>query len=140
MDYPAKILSIHSIFHFHPSKIEPSIQNMALEKLAILMLVVVTTASASRRGAEEKRERKTETKEEEEERLAKMLEWTRVASPPSDIVALSPEGPISCTAACMDICMVLKPPRARSCELGCEFGCKQIRGRGKVNFHRYRRH
>ncbi|KAI3716487.1 hypothetical protein L1987_67399 [Smallanthus sonchifolius] len=91
---------------------------MPLEKLAILMLVVVTTSSlaASRPGTEET---KKNTKEEEE-RLAKMLELTRTASPPSDTVAPSPGGPISCTAACMDICMVLEPLSDRVCEIGCE--------------------
>ncbi|CAH1439375.1 unnamed protein product [Lactuca virosa] len=112
---------------------------MSLEKLAILMLVVVTTTSASRRGAKETKETETDAKKEED-RLAKMLEWTQEASPPSDIIAISPEGPISCTSACMDICMVLKPPRDRSCEIGCEFGCKQIQGRGKVNHHGHTHH
>ena len=103
---------------------------MPLEKLAIFILVVVTTTtSASRPGTTDDAEKMAK---DEEERMAKMLEWSRTATPPSDIVAPSPGGPISCTAACMDICMVLEPPSDHVCELACEFGCAQVRGRGKI--------
>ncbi|KAI3823162.1 hypothetical protein L1987_04594 [Smallanthus sonchifolius] len=77
----------------------------------------MSSLAASRRGTEET---KKNTKEEEE-RLAKMLELSRTASPPSDTVAPSPGGPITCTAACMDICMVLEPFSDRACEIGCEY-------------------
>ncbi|GJY71726.1 hypothetical protein Tco_0475429 [Tanacetum coccineum] len=70
---------------------------------------------------------------DEEERMAKMLEWSKTTTPPSNIVAPSPGGPVSCTAACMDICMVLEPPSEHVCELACEFGCAQVRGEKKVS-------
>ncbi|GKD54022.1 hypothetical protein Tco_1287409 [Tanacetum coccineum] len=96
---------------------------MPLEKLAIFILVVVTTTtSASRPGTTDDAEKLAK---DEEERLAKMVEWSKTTTPPSDIVAPLLGGPISCTAACMDICMVLEPPSEHVYELACEFGCAQ---------------
>ncbi|GJY59713.1 hypothetical protein Tco_0459605 [Tanacetum coccineum] len=96
---------------------------MPLEKLAIFILVVVTTTtSASRPGTTDDAEKLAK---DEEERLAKMVEWSKTTTPPSDIVAPLPGGPISCTAACMDICMVLEPPSEHVYELAYEFGCAQ---------------
>ncbi|KAK1435239.1 hypothetical protein QVD17_01000 [Tagetes erecta] len=105
-------------------------QNMPLEKLAILMLVVVTSWSlaASRPATEDTKK----TSKDEEDKMAKMLDLSKTASPPADTIAPSPGGPITCTAACMDICMVLEPVSDRVCKKGCEIGCKQVRGRGKI--------